>query len=109
VNGEGDLTDFGRSVETKRDSDKGAFMTPILRNIAGSGPYMHDGSLKTLKDVVDFYAGNGNSNPYLDQQMKSIKLTGPERTDLVSFMESLTGDMPPDAGPPETVQARASK
>jgi cytochrome c peroxidase len=109
VNGEGDITDLGRFVQSKRDSDKGAFMTPTLRNIAASAPYMHDGSLKTLKDVVDFYAGGGNSNPYLDKQMKSIHLTGPERADLVAFLESLTGDTPPDAGPPETVQARVAK
>ena len=95
VDDEGNLTDLGRYNETKKEADKGAFKTPTLRNIARTAPYMHDGSLKTLKDVVDFYAGNGNSNPYLDKEMKVIKLTGPERTDLVEFLKSLTGEMPP--------------
>jgi cytochrome c peroxidase len=94
VDDEGNLTDLGRYNETKKDADKGAFKTPTLRNIAKTAPYMHDGSLKTLKDVVDFYAGNGNSNPYLDKEMKAIKLSGPERADLVEFLKSLTGEMP---------------
>jgi cytochrome c peroxidase len=104
VNEEGDLTDLGRYNKTRVDADKGAFKTPTLRNVAKTGPYMHDGSLKTLKGVVDFYAGGGNSNPYLDKEIKMIKLSGPERADLVEFLESLTGEMPPNAGPPETEQ-----
>jgi cytochrome c peroxidase len=102
VNGEGELTDPGRFSESKVEGDHGAFKTPTLRNIAKSAPYMHDGSLKTLKDVVDFYAGGGNSNPYLDKEIKEIKLSGKDRADLVEFLQSLTGDMPPDAGPPQT-------
>jgi cytochrome c peroxidase len=102
VDGEGNLIDLGRYNETKAESDKGAFKTPTLRNVARSGPYMHDGSLKTLKEVVDFYAGQGNSNPYLDKEIKVIKLSGPERAGLIAFLESLTGRMPPDAGPPQT-------
>jgi cytochrome c peroxidase len=109
VNPEGELTDLGRYEVTKIDTDKGAFRTPTLRNIAKSAPYMHDGSLKTLKAVVDFYVGGGNSNPYLDREIKEIKLTGQERSDLVEFLESLTGEMPPDAGPPEREQARKTK
>ena len=102
VDGEGNLTDLGRYNETKVESDKGAFKTPTLRNVAKSGPYMHDGSLKTLQDVVAFYAGQGNSNPYLDKEIKAIKISGQERADLIAFLESLTGDIPPDAGPPQT-------
>ena len=102
VDGEGNLTDLGRYNETKVESDKGAFKTPTLRNVAKSGPYMHDGSLKTLRDVVAFYAGQGNSNPYLDKEIKAIKISGPERADLIVFLESLTGELPPDAGPPQT-------
>jgi cytochrome c peroxidase len=109
VDGEGELTDVGRFQETKKESDRGAFKTPTLRNVALSAPYMHDGSLKTLKDVVDFYAGRGNSNPGLDPQMKSINLSGRDRADLVQFLESLNGNMPPDAGPPEITQTRASR
>jgi cytochrome c peroxidase len=94
VNEEGELTDLGRYNETNVESDKGAFKTPTLRNVALSGPYMHDGSLKTLKDVVDFYAGGGNSNPYLASEIKTIQLSAKDRADLVAFLESLTGDLP---------------
>ena len=102
VNAEGELVDVGRFDQTKLESDKGAFKTPTLRNVAKSAPYMHDGSLKTLREVVDFYAGGGNSNPHLDKDMKSLDLTRTERDDLVAFLESLTGEMPPDIGPPKT-------
>jgi cytochrome c peroxidase len=92
--------DTGRYHETKVESDRGAFKTPTLRNIAKTAPYMHDGSLRTLKEVVDFYAGGGNSNPNLDKEIKSIHLTGEDRTDLVAFLNSLTGDISPNIGPP---------
>ena len=93
------MTDLGRYNETKLETDKGAFKTPTLRNVALSAPYMHDGSLKTLKDVVDYYAGGANSNPYLDSQIKKITLSAKERADLVEFLKSLTGDIPANAGP----------
>ena len=101
VNADGIIIDVGRYHETKIETDTGAFMTPTLRNVADTGPYMHDGRLKTLQDVVDFYAGQGNSNPYLDKEMRTIALTGQDRRDLVEFMKSLTGDLPPNVGPPE--------
>jgi cytochrome c peroxidase len=101
VNGEGEFTDLGRYSQTKLEADKGAFKTPTLRNVALTGPYMHDGSLKTLKGVVDFYAGGGNSNPDLDKEMKVIHLPGQDRTDLVEFLQALTGDLPKNVGPPE--------
>jgi cytochrome c peroxidase len=109
VSGEGELTDLGRYNETKVESDKGAFKTPTLRNVAKTAPYMHDGSDKTLKAVVDFYAGGGNSNPYLDKDIKEIKLSGRDRADLVEFLESLTGEMPTTVGPPETAQTTSLK
>jgi cytochrome c peroxidase len=100
VNGEGDFSDLGRFDQTKIRADKGEFKTPTLRNVALSAPYMHDGSLKTLNDVVDFYAGGGNSNPYLDKDIKPLHLSAQDRADLVAFLESLTGQMPRNAGPP---------
>jgi cytochrome c peroxidase len=90
---EGELTDLGRYEVTKREGDKGAFKTPSLRNVAQTAPYMHDGSLKTLRQVVDFYAGGGSSNPHLDKQIKPLALTGKDREDLVAFLESLTGEL----------------
>jgi cytochrome c peroxidase len=100
VNSEGEITDAGRYSETKSEKERGSFKTPSLRNVGLSAPYMHDGSLKTLKDVVDFYAGGGNSNPNLDKEIKETKLTGQEREDLIEFLESLQGDIPKEAGPP---------
>jgi cytochrome c peroxidase len=98
VNGEGELIDPGRYDQTKLEADKGAFKTPTLRNVALSAPYMHDGSLRTLKDVVDFYAGGGNSNPHLDKEIKAISLSAQDRADLVEFLESFTGQMPSNIG-----------
>jgi cytochrome c peroxidase len=94
VNSKGELTDLGRYEQTKVEVDKGAFRTPDLRNVAKTAPYMHDGSLKTLKDVVDFYDGGGTSNPNLDKEIKELKLSEREREDLVAFLESLTGGKP---------------
>jgi cytochrome c peroxidase len=63
---------------------------------------MHDGSLRTLKDVIDFYVGGGTSNPHLDKEVHALDfLTGQERADLLAFLESLTGEMPANVGPPE--------
>ena len=99
VNSEGDMTDVGRYGETKLENDRGSFKTPSLRNVAETPPYMHDGSLRTLKQVVDFYAGGGNSNPNLDPEMKKIRLIGRERDDLVEFLKALTGEIPAGVGP----------
>ena len=100
VNGAGDFTDLGRFGQTKLQADRGEFKTPTLRNVALTPPYMHDGSLTTLHDVVDFYAGGGNSNPELDKDIKPLNLSAQDRADLVKFLEALTGDMPKNAGPP---------
>ncbi len=102
VDGEGEITDPGRYSVSKLEAERGAFKTPTLRDIGESAPYMHDGSLRTLKDVVDFYAGGGNSNPNLDKEIKERKLPAQDREDLVEFLESLTGDTPAEAGPPKT-------
>ena len=99
LNSRGELTDLGRYEQTKVEADKGAFRTPTLRNIALTAPYMHDGSQKTLRDVVDFYVGGGSSNPHLDKDIKELKLSGAGRADLAAFLEALTGGMPADSGP----------
>lgn len=100
MNAEGELADLGRYTQTKNDADRGAFRTPSLRNVAKTGPYMHDGSKKTLKEVVDFYVGGGNSNPQLDREIKELHLSGQDRADLVAFLEALTCQPPKNAGPP---------
>ncbi|MBL8203218.1 MAG: c-type cytochrome [Blastocatellia bacterium] len=96
----GDLKDAGRFAQTKVEADRGAFRTPSLRNVAKTAPYMHDGSLKTLTEVLDFYIGGGSSNPQLDKEIKPIKLSAQERAELIAFLESLTGELPANAEPP---------
>ncbi|HEX2598624.1 MAG TPA: cytochrome-c peroxidase, partial [Terriglobales bacterium] len=97
----GQITDQGRFAVSRNEADRGAFRTPSLRNISLTAPYMHDGSVQNLKDAVDYYIGGGNSNPHLDPQIHVLDfLSGQERADLRAFLESLTGEMPRDAGPP---------
>ncbi|MCE3016603.1 MAG: cytochrome-c peroxidase [Pirellula sp.] len=86
--------DLGRFAETKVEKDKGAFKTPTVRNIAQTGPYMHDGSQKTLEEVVDWYAKGGHANPYLSDKIKKLDLTAQDKADLVEFMKALTGPLP---------------
>jgi len=106
----GQFTDVGLYAVTHNEADKGKFKTPSLRNIALSAPYMSDGSLKDLKQVVDFYIGAGNSNPNLDKEIHVLDfLTGQERSDLEAFLNSLTGEMPPNVGPPDSLRTQAKK
>lgn len=83
--------DRGRFEVTGADADRGAFRTPSLRDVARTAPYMHDGSLRTLADVVAFYDRGGNPNPNLDGVIQPLRLTAGERRDLVVFLEALTG------------------
>lgn len=84
------FSELGRFLVTKQVNDVGAFKTPTLRNVALTAPYMHDGSLPTLFDVMDHYNKGGVPNPYLDGGMQRLGLTEPEIDDLVAFMASLT-------------------
>lgn len=86
----GQATDAGRFHVTHRPTDQGAFRTPSLRNVALTPPYMHDGSLATLEDVVDFYASGGICNPNRDVIMGKRALTTQDRADLVAFLRTLT-------------------
>ncbi|MBI4431066.1 MAG: c-type cytochrome [Candidatus Omnitrophica bacterium] len=91
--------DLGRYEITKKEEEKGAFKTPILRDLLKTAPYMHDGSVGTLEEVMDFYNKGGESNPWLDQKMQALNLTDQEKGDLVAFMESLEGDWKPEPAP----------
>ncbi len=84
--------DLGRYVVTKAEEDRGRFKTPTLREIIYTGPYMHDGSEKTLEDVVEFYNKGGNKNPQLDEKIKPLNLTKEEKANLVAFLKSLNGE-----------------
>ncbi len=92
-----ELRDTGRFQVTKEEKDKGAFKTPTLRNITETAPYMHDGSQKTLEEVVEYYNKGGESNPFLDPQMKPLGLTAEEKKDLIEFLRALTGEIAADA------------
>ena len=109
LNNKGELTDLGRFDATKADADRGAFKTPSLRNIALSGPYMHDGSHKTLKEVVDFYIGGGSSNDHLDKDIKALTLNKQEREDLIAFLGSLTGEIPAGLDDPKSKKAEVAR
>ena len=69
----------------------GDFKTPTLREIARSGPYMHDGSVATLEDVVEFYSRGGRPNPDLDPEIRPRNFTPAEKDALVAFLKALTG------------------
>jgi cytochrome c peroxidase len=86
--------DLGRYVVTNVEKDKGAFKTPTLRNVELTGPYMHDGSQRTLEEVVEWYNKGGHKNPWLDEKIRPLNLTDQEKADLVAFMKSLTGPLP---------------
>jgi cytochrome c peroxidase len=87
--------DLGRFDVTKKDADRGAFKTPTLRDVARRPPYMHDGSLATLRDVVAFYNRGGVPNPTRSPLVTPLGLTGAEESALVAFMEALTGEIDP--------------
>jgi cytochrome c peroxidase len=78
--------DLGRVSISKLSGDKGSFKTPTLREIAKSAPYMHDGSLKTLEEVVEHYAKGGTKNDTLDEEIYELKLNADEKKDLILFM-----------------------
>jgi cytochrome c peroxidase len=86
--------DLGRFVVTKVEAEKGAFKTPTIRNVEHSAPYMHDGSLTTLLEVVEHYNKGGTPNKWLSDKIKPLKLTDQEKTDLVEFMKACSGPFP---------------
>jgi len=87
----GRLLDEGRSAVTGRVEDRGAFKTPTLREVARTAPYMHDGSVLTLSDVVEFYDKGGSTNAGLDPELRPLHLTAVEKDAIVSFLHALNG------------------
>jgi cytochrome c peroxidase len=90
---DGVLHDEGRALVTGAERDRGAFKTPTLREVPRTPPYMHDGSLATLEDVVDFYNDGGRANPYLDPRIAPLDLSDQERRALVAFLTALKGEI----------------
>ena len=91
--------DIGAAVRTHKSdgSDIGTFMTPTLRELKQTGPYMHNGVFGTLASVVAFYNGAGGTDPNKDPALKPLGLSTQDQIDLVAFLESLTGE--PLTGP----------
>ena len=89
--------------DLRRETDRGAFKTPTLREVTKHPPYMHDGSMATLREVVEFYNKGGVKNPWLDPKVKPLGLTAAEIDALVEFMKALEGegyqDTPPASFP----------
>jgi cytochrome c peroxidase len=83
--------DEGRYAVTRAERDRGAFKTPGLREAARTPPYMHDGSLRTLEEVIDFYDKGGKPNPALDPEIRELRLTPGEKAALVAFLHALSG------------------
>lgn len=84
--------DLGRFTVTHDPKDWGAFRTPTLREVARTAPYMHDGSLATLEDVVEYYDRGGNASRNLDETMKPLHLSEQDKKDLVEFLKALSGE-----------------
>lgn len=84
--------DLGRYVITKDKKDWGAFKVPGLREVANTYPYMHDGSLKTLEEVIEYYDKGGIPNQNLHPSMRPLHLSAQDKQALVKFLESLSGE-----------------
>jgi cytochrome c peroxidase len=85
-----DMSELGRFMVTKNRSDIGAFRTSMLLNIGITPPYMHDGTITTLWDVMDHYNKGGEANLFLDGGMEPLALTETELDQVVAFLFTLT-------------------
>ena len=93
----GEAPDFGRGAWVEQPMLRGAFKVPGLRNVARTAPYMHDGSLSSLEEVIDFYAsGKGRERlaegMFVDDFIRSFEINAEDRADLVAFLNSLTDE-----------------
>lgn len=84
--------DVGRERVTGAVFDRGRFKVPTLRNVAVTAPYMHDGSIATLEDVVRHYVQGGNGHPTTDPNVHPLDLTAADQADLVAFLRALTDE-----------------
>ena len=84
--------DPGLYLVTKIDTDFGQFRTPMLRELGQTAPYMHNGAFATLEEVIDFYNSGGGESPNLDPLLRPLGLTDQNKSDLIAFLMSLTGD-----------------
>jgi cytochrome c peroxidase len=82
--------DLGLFAQTRRKGDMGRFRAPTLRNIAVTAPYMHDGSVPTLRAAVEHYALGGHAGPFRSDRIRGFQISPAEIDDLIAFLESLT-------------------
>ena len=92
-----ELKDQGRFEVTKRERDRGRFSVPSLRNIALTAPYMHDGRMETLEEVIEHYSSGVKRSPTLDSNLAKhpdggVPLTAADKKALVAFLLTLTDD-----------------
>lgn len=83
--------DLGRFEATRKEEDRGGFKTPSLRGVANTWPYMHDGSIASLEEVVQFYNRGGGKNPSLSEDIKPLGLSDAQIGQLVDFLSALSG------------------
>jgi cytochrome c peroxidase len=86
------VADLGRYAITGDPADRYRFRTPSLRNVAVTAPYMHDGSIATLAEVIDYYAAGGVPHEGQDPRISRLALTPAQRDELAAFLNSLTGE-----------------
>ncbi len=86
--------DVGCNCVTKDEKDRGVFRTPSLREVGRTAPYMHNGTIATLEEVVEFYnqGGGESANGAKDPRLKPLSLADNEKADLVAFLKHLSGD-----------------
>lgn len=88
--------DNGRERITLDPADNGKFKVPSLRNIALTAPYMHDGAMATLEEVIDHFAGGGLAHPNKSPEMTNFVLSAADKADLIAFLHALTDERPID-------------
>jgi len=101
--------DRGRARLTESSNEERAFKTPTLRDVASRAPYMHDGSLATLEDVVRYYARGAVPDPTLDRELKGFEVSEAESRDLVEFLKTLSSDHQPGLAPDYDGRAATTK
>ncbi|MEK0421797.1 MAG: hypothetical protein RLZZ161_1648, partial [Bacteroidota bacterium] len=84
-----DFGDVGRGAVTKNQFDNGKMRTPTIRNIGFTAPYMHNGSLKTIEEVVEHYSSGGHYSPNLDPLIQQVKLNSIQKRQLLAFLNTL--------------------
>ena len=93
------FADPGRAAISGDQRDLGAFKTPSLRDCSKHAPYMHDGSVETLREAVALYWRGGVKNPWLSERMEQVGFRRCEIDDLVAFLQALDGEGYQDTAP----------